>query len=162
MITTSLIDSTAIDNGQRDIKVDQFGAKTADESAPFGDDGNPLKGMIAIYAETSEVGEPVIIGYINENQLAEPGEKRIYSLKSDGSLSTSVWLKNDGTMEVAGNADNMVRYAKLNTALQLTITNLNAELIKIQSAIVALTGVYTRADVGLDISASKIKEIKTI
>lgn len=162
MITTSNIDSTIISDGQRDIKVKQFGAKTADECAPFGDDGNPLKGMVAIYADTSESGDSVIIGYINENQIAAPGEKRFYSLKPDGSLSISVWLKNNGSMEIGGNTDNMVRYAKLNAGLQAAMTKLNAEYTKIQEAITALGGAYVKADVALNISDSKIIEIKTI
>ena len=37
--------------------------------------------MVAIFAETSNNSEAVIIGYINKNQVAGPGEKRIFSLK---------------------------------------------------------------------------------
>ncbi|MFN0254517.1 hypothetical protein [Pedobacter ureilyticus] len=140
----------------------QFGAKTADESAPFGDDSSPLSNMIAVYADTGEIGEPVIIGYLNEMQLAKPGEKRLYSLKSDGSLSFYAWLHNDGTMELGGKVDNLVRYIPLSTGLAKHNTELSAELAKISLAIGSLGGSYTPGAVTMDVSGSKINEIKTL
>jgi hypothetical protein len=162
MITLAKVDSTTITDKQREIKVLQFGAKTADECAPFGEDSNPLKDMIAVYAETAEVGEPVIIGYLNENQLAAVGEKRLYSLKPDGSLSFYTWLRNNGTMELGGNAHNLVRYEPLNNALQSLVNKINAELVKIQTGLTAVGGVYAPAPVSVDVSASKINEIKSL
>lgn len=161
MITFSNFFSSLIEKGSRILKVEQFGAKTAVECSPFGEDSSPVKGMTAIYAETSEIGDPVIIGYINENQMAAVGEKRMYSVKPDGTISIYVWLKNNGTMELGGTAHNLVRYTPLNTALQSEVNSINSELIKIQTAIVALGGVYVPNSISINITGSKINEIKS-
>ena len=128
MITFSRIKEVTIDKGFRFLKVLQFGAKTADSVAPFGDDSHPLKDMIAIYAKTSEVSENVVIGYINKNQIAEVGEKRIFSLKEDGSLSFAIHLKNDGTVEIGGNDDNAVRFSKMQEAFDELRDDLNSHI----------------------------------
>jgi len=162
MITFSKIKSAAIESGQRILKVLQFGVKTADEIAPFGDDASPLEGMTAIYAPTSEAGEPVIIGYINTNQVAKPGEKRIYSLDSGGGISFYIYLKSDGTMEFGGTADNLVRFTPLNAGLQSEVVLLNAELVKIQAVLTTLGGTYVHVPVTVDVSAAKINEAKCL
>lgn len=108
--------ATRILKGLRIIKVLRFGSddvQEVNESAPFGDDSNPIKDCIAIYCSTSQRGENVIIGYINKNRLAEIGEKRIFSTNTNGNLSTYIWLHNDGTMDIGGDDDNMVRYSEL-------------------------------------------------
>lgn len=100
----------------RVIKFLRFGlndTQTATEAVPFGIDSNPVKDMIAIYSKTSTMGEAVIIGYINENQLADPGETRIFSTDSSGGLKTYIWLKADGKIQLGGTADNAVRFSKL-------------------------------------------------
>lgn len=86
------------------------------ESMPFGFDGVPKKDLRAVYASTQERGVNVIVGYINVNQIAEEGEVRLYSLDVNSDLSTYIHLKNDNTMEVGGDDDNMVRYSKLEEA----------------------------------------------
>jgi len=68
---------------------------------------------MAIFAETSNNAEPVIIGYLNKNQIAGPGEKRIFSLQPNGELSAYIWLKNNETIELFGSEDNLVRYSAL-------------------------------------------------
>ena len=161
MISISKISSSIIEKGYRTLKVLQFGPKTADECAPFGEDSNPLKGMSAIFAETSVEGEPVIIGYLNENQLAGVGEKRIYSLKEDGSVSSFIWLNNDGKIQLNGNVDNVVRYSKLEDAISLMDTSINAELAKIAQAILILGGSYIVKPIQTNISAAKIDDLKT-
>jgi hypothetical protein len=162
MITLSTISGAFVKAGSRILKVFQYGIKTADECSPFGDDSSPLEGMTAIYAETGEIGEPVIIGYMNERQLAAPGEKRIYSLKDNGDISFYAWLKNDGTMQLGGTADNLVRYAPLNAGLSSHNSQVVAELNKIAVAISSLGGTYVPGLVGMDVSGSKIVEIKTL
>ena len=99
------------------------------------------------------------------NQLPpkQSGEKRIFSLKEDGSLSFSVHLKNNGTLEVGGNTDNMVRYQKLDDALQAEKNLINAELSKIAAAINAIVpGSYTPAPITLNLIQAKIDEIKAL
>jgi len=161
MISYAKIKSTLIEKSRRILKVVEFGPKTAIEVAPFGEDGNPLKDMVAIYSKTTEAGERVILGYINKNQISQPGEKRIYSLTPEGAVSFSIHLKGDGTCEIGGDVDNMVRFQALDTALKAQDNLINAELAKIAIAIGSLGGSYVVAPVSTDISASKIEEVKS-
>lgn len=161
MITFAKFASAVIDAGKRILKVEQFGAKTANEAMPFGDDSQPLADFIAIMADTSNIGEPVIIGYINKNQVAGPGEKRLYSLKGDGSESAYIWLKNNETLELNGSAHNIVRYTPLKAGIDAKDALIVAELAKIATAISSLGGVYVPGNISTDISNSKVDNVKT-
>ena len=162
MISISTISDFFLEEGYRIFKVIQYGAKTADECSSFGDDSNPIKDMDAVFCETEVGGEPVIIGYIQKERLAAPGEKRIYSLDEYGDMANDIWLKADGTIEIGGNTDNFVSYKELNKGLQEQNTKLVAELSKISAAITGLGGVYTPASVDINISAAKTKKIKCL
>jgi len=166
MLNIVKVISTELDKQQkRLIKVLRFGKKdvqTPFQSLPFGVDSNPVKDMVAVYGETTSKGESVIIGYLQKNQLAEKGETRIFSVDSNGNLKAYAWFKANGDIHFNGNADNAVRYTALNTALQNEVTALNAEFVKIAAAINAIIpGLYTPATITLNISASKINDIKT-
>ena len=161
MITLSKVRDFIIENGKRILKVQEYGAKTAKVAANYGDDSQPLKNMTAIYSPTAVNSEPVIIGYINTNQVAQEGEKRIFSQSLNGSISFAIHLKTDGTCEIGGDVDNAVRFNALATSLAASDGLLNTELGKIATAIGSLGGVYTVATVDTDISSSKINEIKT-
>lgn len=121
----SVVKENIIKAGRRILKVVEFGAKTGDVVAAFGDDSAPLKDMIALYAQTSESGDAVILGYLNKNQIAALGEKRIFSLKQDGSLSFAIHLKNDGTCEIGGDNDFAVRYNELETGFNQLKSDFN-------------------------------------
>lgn len=162
MISISSISSYIIEEGYRIFKVIQYGTKTADECSPFGDDSNPVEGMDAIFCETEVGGEPIIIGYIQKERLAKPGEKRIYSLDEDGFPATDIFLKNDGTIEVGGSDDNFVSYRPLNQELESYASKLTSELTKIQTAITSLGGTYLPGDSSIDISQSKTEKIKCL
>ncbi len=161
MNTFSLVKDIILDKAKRSLKVLQFGAKTAQQIAAFGDDSAPLKDMVAIYSKTSEMGDSIIIGYINKNQIALPGEKRIYSLQKDGSKAADIYLKNDSTIEIGGNTDNFVKYAPLDNALRKQDAAINSELTKIATAITALGGVYVPAAITTNIDNAKTLKIKT-
>jgi hypothetical protein len=160
-MTIAVVKEILIKGAKRFLKVQEYGVKTADVVADFGDDSAPLKDMIAIYSKTAIAGEEIIIGYINSNQIAQPGEKRIFSLMPDGSLSFDIYLRNDGTCEIGGNVDNAVRYLALNTALQLQVQAINAQLTAISLAIAGVGGTYTPAPITLDLTSAKIEEVKT-
>ena len=155
MITNATVDSTSTEDGMRMIKVDQFGAKEPYECAPFGFDSNPVKDMTAVYADTSENGEPIIIGYVNENQLSDIGELRLYN-----SNKGYVWLRKDDTIELNGDSRTIVAFIDLKTELENTINKLNVELTKIQTSIVALGGTYPKVDVDINIDSSEVKDVK--
>jgi len=158
--------STRIDKTYRLIKALVFGktdAREAHECTDFGIDSNPIKGMDAIYASTSVNGIPVIIGYLNKNQLAATGETRLFSTDANGGLKFNVWLQNDGKMLMGTSAtpsayvDNLVRYEKLKLSLDTYFTGLNSS---ITTAISGLGGAYI-PPAPFDPSLAKITEIKT-
>lgn len=156
--------STAIEKGMLIVKILGFGGKdikTVYNLLPFGIDCNIPKGYRGVYADTGIDGEKVLIGIINNNVAANPGEIRIFATNNSGVEQIAVYLRNDGTCEIGGNADNLVRYAKLNTAMQSQTTLLNTELGKIQTAIQALGGTYAKQNVILNISEAKITNLKS-
>lgn len=155
MITLSKFSDASIQFGKRILKVLEMGAKTADESLPFGIDSVPVKGMSTIYGYTSNDAESVILGVINESQEAESGEIRFYSMDKNKTVKSTIYLKKDGTIEYNGNTYSMVRFEPLKTGLQNSDTDLNLELVKIQTAISLLGGTYTHIPVQTNIDSSK-------
>lgn len=135
--------------------------KTSISSAPYGVDSNPIKDMIAIYMETEEKGRTVLVGYINKNSIALPGELRLYATDSNGVEKSYVWLKNDGKVRLNGDADNLVRHAALNTALQAEVNKINIELAKIATGLAGVGGVYTVAPITLDITGAKVDNLRS-
>jgi hypothetical protein len=162
MITFSKFDSATINAlGKRIIKIFSIsGAKTASDCVPFGIDTNPIKGMTAIHATTSNDSESVVIGYIDNNKLAQSGEIRLYSKDAQGVEKTFLWLKNNGTLEMNGNQYTTVRFEPLKTGLDNSVNLLNIELTKIQTAIQTLGGAYPRADVAINIDNAKSETVK--
>ncbi len=157
--------STEINNlSQRVSKFLRFGlndVQTAIQTAPYGVDSNPIKGMIAVYGATSEKGKPVIIGYINKNQLADVGETRIFSTDENGVLQTFIWLQNDGIMEIGGDVDNMVRFSELKSGFDELKSDFNAFLTHVHGAAgTPPTPPATPSTASID--DSKINEIKTL
>jgi len=165
MITlTRFIEATLDSIQRRIIKVRRNTTKdilTAKQIAPFGIDSGPIKDLAAILADTQSFKDRVIIGYVNESQEADVGELRLYSMDEDGNVKAFGWFKNDGTILINGDSDNVVRYAPLNTGLQALVTQLQAELVKIQTGIIAGGGTYTPGSLSIDITQAKIEEVKT-
>ncbi len=160
--------STSLKDSKRFIKFLRLGKKDVqecNESMPYGFDSNPVKDMVAIYSKTSMIGEPVVIGYINKNQIADVGESRMFSTDSDGGLQTYIHLKNDGNMEIGGDADFMVRFNKLKDGFDQLKNDFNGH-IHTTTATVAIgpVGVISPPTVSssASIDASKIEEIKTL
>lgn len=160
MLTYSVFKSSIIENSKRILTVLQFGAKTADEVLPFGIDSSPIKDMTAIYGSTSNNSESVVIGYINKNQIAESGETRFYSLDSDGNEKAFIFLKKDGKIHLNGNAYTSVRFSPLKTGLDNQNLLINAELVKIQTAITTLGGAYVPSNVSTNITNAESIDVK--
>ena len=167
--------STKLDEARRFVKYLRLGksnTQTSFQVAPHGFDSNPVKDMVALYAETGEKGRTVIVGYINKNQIAAIGETRIFSTDSGGELQTFIWLKADGTMQIGGDADNMVRFSKLKESIDelkndlttlkqvfsswVTVPNDGGAALKAASATWAGTALTKNID------DAKIEEIKTL
>lgn len=141
------------------VKVLRYGNRdfqTAQQYLPSGIDSKPVIGAKAAHATTSNKTEPIILGYRIESDKTNPGETRIFATNSAGVEIFQLLLKNNGTAEFGGNTDNLIRYLKLNEGLQAFITDLNSKLVT------AFSGVGgSWPGTSLDISASKIDEIKT-
>lgn len=169
--------STELDNlNRRIVKFLRFGksdVQTSLQASPPGVDANPIKNMVAVYASTEEKGKTVIVGYINKNQVAKPGEHKIFSMNDEGDEETYIYLKDDGTMEIGGASDFMVRYNELETAfneLQDSVNEMVDEWNAFATAYVpgspTVTGLpptaNTVSNASADITPSKIEEIKTL
>jgi hypothetical protein len=154
--------STSVDSLKRTvvkfIRMGRDDVRTSLQGAPYGIDHNPIKDMIAIYGETSKNGQTVIVGYINQNAKAGVGELRLFSTDASGTEKMYVWLKANGTLELGGSADNVVKYAALNSALAALQTQIQTELGKIA---IATSGAYVPGVLNINISASKVAQLKT-
>lgn len=162
MTLTTLI--SYIINGVRTLTVSGMGkgnVRSAGEIAPSGVDCGPASGLTALYATTGNNGDRVIIGYVNTNQLAQPGECRIYWTDANGNEKGKIWGHNDGTVEIAGtsgivNANHATQYEALNTELTLYINNLNASLTAMGST---WGGTWVPPTTPLDLSTAKATKI---
>lgn len=177
MVTLVKTIATKLEDAYRHIKVQVMGKndiQTPAEALPYGIDSNPVKDLVAVYAASTVKGEPVILGYLQKNRLAELGALRLYATDDAGAEQNYIYLRADGTIEVGGSADNMVRYSELETAFN----DLKSDHNRLAAKWDAFTAAYvpgSPATVGLpatlagsavgastaDITPAKIDEIKT-
>lgn len=146
------------------VKVLRYGSQdinTPEPSLPYGIDSKPIHNKRGIVAETRRKGKNVILGYILHSEKTESGEIRVYSTDNDGNDKFYIYLKKDGTCEIGGNVDNLVRYSKLDSGLQQFKDQIQQELSFISTGIASAGGSYTPSILSLDISDSKIDEIKS-
>jgi ribosomal protein S11 len=147
--------------------------RTAPQSLPFGIDSKPIEGQIGVYIRAEDRSKSAVLGYIRESDITTAGETRIYATDSEGVTVFDVILKANGTCELGGNTDNLVRYSDLKTNYDKTKAVVDAILQAInvpvnepgngapsafQAAMLAATTGKTTGD----ISGAKITEIKTI
>lgn len=159
--------SSIIKATKREHTVNGRGAKdprTAYEVAPYGIDAVPPKGWKALYMHTEAADTDVIIGYINESALMEHGDTRLYS---EGDLD--IRIKKNGTIELGGNAHNLMRFApskaafdQLRTEFNAHVTIFNAHIHLLGSGVPTLPTATPSVPSVADISAAKIDEIKTL
>jgi hypothetical protein len=160
MITLSKVKSVIIENGQRILKVIQFGPKTAKEISPFGFDSAAPEGMTAIFAETSNSDEAVIIGYIQRDRVCAPGASRLFSIDPNtGLFKAEIYLKNDGKMILNGGTNKAVLFEPLDQDLQKLKNDINTEFLKVQTAITSIGGTYVNAPINIDLSDCKSENI---
>lgn len=159
-----IISTELVERGRRLIKVLRLGkqdVQTPIQAGPFGSDVNPPPGVRGIYVRTGTKGDTFLVGFINIDQVAEVGENRQFATDENGALIFEARMRNDGTYEIGGSADNLMRFTGLDTQMQKLSSDINAELVKIASGITTGGGVYTPAPIGIDISSAKIEELKT-
>lgn len=142
------ITTCALASGKRTIQALVFGKIPygAAEYAPWGIDGCPVKGTNALYSETSNTDARVIWAYENGDQLAQPGELRIYATDAEGNEVGRIWLHTDGSIEIGGtgasgsNDNHLTQYEALNTAITNYLTALNEA---ITAGVGSAGGTYT-------------------
>lgn len=142
------------------VKVLRYGendVQTSGQFLPFGIDSKPIKDMLAAQSTTSNREDTIIFGYLIESEETEEGETRIYSADATGETKFYIKLLRDGTCEIGGDVDNLVRFEALDQALQTFITDLNTNLV---SALGAVGGSWPGTS--LDITGAKIEEVKTL
>lgn len=179
MGTVGKVLSTAIKGGKRFVKMLLLGKDDTQEVHnldSWGVDSHAIKDSACVVLNTGVRGQSVVVGYVNIEQIAEVGERRTFSTDKDGNLKFYIHQKNDGTCEIGGDTDNMVRYSELKTAfdeLKADFNNLVAAYnshIHITTATVAATptpGIIspttsTGTPSTADVSGAKIDEIKTL
>jgi hypothetical protein len=173
MNIVKVISTEFTDLSQRLVKFLRLGksdVRTAVEIAPFGVDSNAPKDTVAAYSDTAVKGQSVIVGYVNKRQKAGVGEYRTYAVDSSGDVAFYTWIKADGTMEIGGDTDNMVRYSELEAAFNQLRDDFNDFVnttYNLHQHPTAATGAPSNPTVtgtpsGADITAARIDEIKTL
>lgn len=112
----------------RSIKSSTIGQNraTADYVSPGMIDFSPVVGMKAIYSNTSNSREPIVIGYINKtiiNDLQE-GESAFFSTNGQTSLGI-IKARSNGDIEINGDADFAVRFSELESGYNELRTDFN-------------------------------------
>ena len=161
MITLGKVRDSFVEKGRLIIKsLTLKGAATGKQVAPFGIDSNPFENLTAIYSDTTNDGEAVILGYINKQYVTEKGEIRIYSVDETGEVMAYAYAKKDGTLELNGSAFSSVRFESLEIAINGNDGLINAELAKISAAIALLGGSYVVAPVSTNLANTKSVTVK--
>lgn len=133
-----------------------------------GFESRPVKDMVAVYAKTEHDGDDVIIGYLVKSAITKVGETRMFSTDNNGTELFSIHLKNNGTAEIGGDSDNMVRYSNLESAFNQLRTDFNS-LVTIYNnhvhgnpspGVITLPTSPAQASTA-DITGARINEIKT-
>lgn len=159
------VNDTLVKLGFRLIKTRMTGGiiESSKQSNPFGFESNPTKNYIAILSETLGNEEPVIVGFLNPKALESlnKGDSQIYSTDSDGVRKATVTLRSDGTAELLGSDDFMVRYSKLESAFNTLKSDFNKFLVHVHG-VAGTPPAPPQLPTTADITQAKIEEIKTI
>jgi hypothetical protein len=133
MIAIGKILSAAIRGDFRLIQQEVFGksARDAYEVASWGVDSVPVKGVDAAYCATNSINQPIVIGYVQKNRIAQVGEFRAYSTDTSGAFKFNVWVRADGTVLIGDSnspsayTDFLVKFNALKSGYDLLRTDLN-------------------------------------
>lgn len=93
---------------------------------PPGEDSTPLPEDDCIIIRREEIGQFVIVGFLVNNPITNPGEKLLYSRNNLGAKKAKIYMKNDGKIEINGNSDNLVTFADLKSAFDNFVNTYNS------------------------------------
>ena len=162
MILLANVKSTVIKAAMRLVTAISFGktrVQESNEAGPYGWDSCPIPGCAAVYMDTTSKGDNVIIGYVGKNQIAQPGESRMYCTDTNGTLKYFVYVKADKILIGNGTPVNhFVQWEALNTQLQAYFTDLNKA---IGLGCTSGGGTYAPPTSPLDLSTAKTTNILT-
>lgn len=96
--------------------------------SPPGDDSPPLADDKAFIVKKDGAGLYVVLGTLMVSEGANPGEKILFSRDSYGVTQAKIYLKNDGTIEINGNADFAVAFNDLKTGFDQLVTDFNTHV----------------------------------
>lgn len=133
MLFSGKITESVAKAGRRFVKFVGMGRDDVKEHraiGPWGSESAPIKDAVAIYGHTSVNGETVVIGYINQVALdaLAAGEHRIFSTDANGNLSYYLHFKDDGTAELGGTGNFLVKYNELKAELDKLKTSFNTHV----------------------------------
>lgn len=117
MIRIVDIVSSVIKQGITVVKVACYGKSdihTLKNCTPYGIDTCPVDKSKGVMAKTENVADKILIGIVNKDNKALPGQIRLY--EKDG---FEVWLRN-GKIEIGGNENFAVKYNELKAELDKT------------------------------------------
>ena len=157
-------------SGDSIIATGEASAEKAETAQVYGHHGlisNPAPGTRAIRIRIGSI-DIIIAAYSYKVPVPEdPGATKLYSTDADGNEESTINLLPDGTIEINGNADNAVSFQDLKTAmdnLKASIDTATAGSITghthVETGVTTASGVGTAPPVTVDISASKVDEVK--
>lgn len=172
MIQLVKIISTKIDSANRRlVKFFRFGKDDVQEvlnASASGDDSPPTENMRGIYVQTSQVGTPVLVGYINDKQIAKPGEKRIFATDQNGNVLLHFYMKDDSTIELGGTGNYAVKFNELESQFNELNSKFNSFVTSYNLHVHPIIGSATSATTSTailsnaNISLAKNNKIQTI
>ncbi len=137
------------ENSIRFIKILRFGKYDVVNTkmvSSFGNDFNVPKDYKVLYTKTSNSNEPICIGFINKVILDDlnAGENQYFSTNEAGdTIAAFVKLLNTGVIELNGNTDNLIGYAKSKIGFDTAIEDLNKTNAELNKLITALNSWVT-------------------
>ena len=133
--------------------------ETAQVQGQTGIIGNPPKGAKGLRIRIGSLD--IIISSLNyQVALPEnPGETKVYSTDADGVEKGTAIFKDDGTIEINGDADNAVAFADLKSGFDTLKSDFNAFLTHVHGAS-GTPPVPPAIPSTASIDASKVDEVK--
>jgi hypothetical protein len=137
---TAYISSKVDDLMRRIVKLRRLGkddVQTSIQAGPHGIDSNPVKDMRAIYLQTGSRKKTVVVGYLNQNALAEVGGSRLFSTNDKGEEQAAIYMRANGDIELGGTDDFAVRFNELKAGFDQLVSDHNNTVTALNSLITA-------------------------